>query len=210
MQSFGFSLPLALSTLVAYIVLFFAQGFKNKKEIIAIGHLFYLDKPQVSGDRNDRPGIWFSTSERLAMTYNRLFGLPYYESAIVEQNLLLNKRQKDEIEMKDLRILDPDYYRFETHVLFDDAFEDDENGNRIPNRYVKQLVATVNVAGAYVHEAVLFISTILGLGTILLTIVSALLIVFSTLTIAELYTISILPALFYILVFSTQVKKARS
>ncbi|CAF5059531.1 unnamed protein product, partial [Rotaria sp. Silwood1] len=139
-----------------------------------------------------------------------LFGLPYYESAIVEQNLLLNKRQKDEIEMKDLRILDPDYYRFETHVLFDDAFEDDENGNRIPNRYVKQLVATVNVAGAYVHEAVLFISTILGLGTILLTIVSALLIVFSTLTIAELYTISILPALFYILLFSTQVKKARS
>ncbi|CAF1299639.1 unnamed protein product [Rotaria sp. Silwood1] len=99
MQSFGFSLPLALSTLVAYIVLFFAQGFKNKKEIIAIGHLFYLDKPQVSGDRNDRPGIWFSTSERLAMTY-KLFGLPYYESAIVEQNLLLNKRQKDEIEMK--------------------------------------------------------------------------------------------------------------
>jgi len=46
MQSFGFSLPLTLSTLVAYIVLFFVQGFKNKKDIIAIGHLFYLDKPQ--------------------------------------------------------------------------------------------------------------------------------------------------------------------
>ncbi len=50
---------------------------------------------------------------------------------------------------KNLRIVDPDYYRFETHVLFDDAFEDDENGNRVPNRYVKQLVAAVNVAGAY-------------------------------------------------------------
>jgi hypothetical protein len=50
---------------------------------------------------------------------------------------------------RNLRILDPDYYRFETHVLFDDAFEDDENGNRTPNRYVKQLVAAVNVAGAY-------------------------------------------------------------
>lgn len=49
---------------------------------------------------------------------------------------------------KNLRFLDPDYYRFETHVLFDDAFEDDENGYRIPNRYVKQLVAAVNVAGA--------------------------------------------------------------
>jgi hypothetical protein len=59
---------------------------------------------------------------------------------------------------KNLRIVDPDYYRFETHVLFDDAFEGDENGNRVPNRYVKQLVAAVNVAGAYVdyyfHEKV--------------------------------------------------------
>lgn len=45
MQSFGFSLPLTLSTLVAYIVLFFAQGFMNKKEI-ALGQLFSLDKPQ--------------------------------------------------------------------------------------------------------------------------------------------------------------------
>ena len=29
----------------------------------------------------------------------RLFVLPYYESAIVEQNLLLNKRQKDDTQM---------------------------------------------------------------------------------------------------------------
>ena len=46
MQSFGFSLPLTLSTLVTYIVLFFVHGFTNKKDIIAIGNLFYLDKPQ--------------------------------------------------------------------------------------------------------------------------------------------------------------------
>jgi hypothetical protein len=38
---------------------------------------------------------------------------------------------------KKLEILDPDYYRFERHVLSDNAVEDDENGNRIPNRYVK-------------------------------------------------------------------------
>ena len=52
---------------------------------------------------------------------------------------------------KTLHIHDPDYYRFETHVLFDDAFEEDEHGYRVPNRYVRQLVAAVNVAGAYVH-----------------------------------------------------------
>jgi hypothetical protein len=46
MQSFGFSLPLTMSTLIAYIVLFFTQGFNYKKEIIDLGRLFYLDKPQ--------------------------------------------------------------------------------------------------------------------------------------------------------------------
>jgi chitin synthase len=58
-----------------------------------------------------------------------------------------------------------------------------------------------NVSKLYMfYQAVLFVSTILGPGTILLTIASALRTVFSTLTIAESYTISVLPALFYILV----------
>jgi len=50
---------------------------------------------------------------------------------------------------KNWQILDPNYYRFQIHVLFGDAFEDDENDYRIPNRYVKQLAAAFNVAGAY-------------------------------------------------------------
>jgi hypothetical protein len=44
MQSFGFSLPLTMSTLVTYIILFFTQGLT--KDAILIGELFYLDKPQ--------------------------------------------------------------------------------------------------------------------------------------------------------------------
>jgi chitin synthase len=58
-----------------------------------------------------------------------------------------------------------------------------------------------NISKLYMfYQAVLFVSTILGPGTILLTIASALRTVFSTLTIAESYMISVLPALFYIIV----------
>ena len=58
-----------------------------------------------------------------------------------------------------------------------------------------------NVSKLYMfYQAVLFVSTVLGPGTILLTIASALRTVFSTLTIAESYMISVLPALFYIII----------
>ena len=58
-----------------------------------------------------------------------------------------------------------------------------------------------NISKLYMfYQAVLFVSTVLGPGTILLTIASALRTVFSTLTIAESYTISILPAIFYIII----------
>ncbi len=58
-----------------------------------------------------------------------------------------------------------------------------------------------NISKLYMfYQAVLFVSTILGPGTILLTIASALRTVFSTLTIAESYTISVLPAIFYIII----------
>jgi K+-transporting ATPase c subunit len=52
MQSCGFSLPLTLSTLVAYVILFFVQGFTYKRDFIAIGQLFYLDKPQGKRTRD--------------------------------------------------------------------------------------------------------------------------------------------------------------
>ena len=66
MQSFGFSLPLTLSTLLAYIVLFFGQGFRSKIDFMTVGNLFYLDKPQgnVVHRFNDR---FHSVFRRLAL-----------------------------------------------------------------------------------------------------------------------------------------------
>ena len=48
-----------------------------------------------------------------------------------------------------LHITDPDYYKFETHILFDDAFENDEETDaHVPNRFVRQFVSSINVAAA--------------------------------------------------------------
>lgn len=153
MQCCGFSLPLTMATLVTYIILFFAPGYNKDKDIIAIGHLFYLDKPQgtlskargeslfvaielifssrskatdrfvdrildlvVVENEDHQPCLvsYFRTFSKdvqvsvakldagvheQELRCSRLFVLPFYESAIVEQNLLLNKQEKDEMSM---------------------------------------------------------------------------------------------------------------
>lgn len=58
------------------------------------------------------------------------------------------------VAQKYLRVVDPDYYEFETHIFFDDAFEiSDENDNdNVVNRFVKMLVDTIDEAACLVHE----------------------------------------------------------
>ncbi|EEC06403.1 chitin synthase, putative [Ixodes scapularis] len=53
-----------------------------------------------------------------------------------------------------LKRVDPDYYEFEAHVIFDDAFEEsDDNGEEmVVNRFVKQLVELVDLAASDVHQ----------------------------------------------------------
>lgn len=55
---------------------------------------------------------------------------------------------------KYLKIIDPDYYEFETHIFFDDAFElsDDDDELMEVNRFVKQLVEAINKAASNVHQ----------------------------------------------------------
>ena len=54
---------------------------------------------------------------------------------------------------KYLDYVDPDFYEWETHILFDDAFElgNNEEEEQIVNGYVKQLVKTIDEAGSFVH-----------------------------------------------------------
>ncbi|KAK2583486.1 hypothetical protein KPH14_009451 [Odynerus spinipes] len=57
------------------------------------------------------------------------------------------------VAQKYLKVVDPDYYEFETHIFFDDAFElsdHDENESQV-NRFVKLLVSTLDEAATDVH-----------------------------------------------------------
>ncbi|XP_073988781.1 hyaluronan synthase-like protein kkv isoform X1 [Rhodnius prolixus] len=58
------------------------------------------------------------------------------------------------VAQKYLRVVDPDYYEFETHIFFDDAYEiSDVNDDWSQvNRFVKLLVSTLDEAASHVHE----------------------------------------------------------
>ena len=57
------------------------------------------------------------------------------------------------LSQKYLQVVDPDYYEWETHILFDDAFElgDNDEDEQIVNQFVKMLVRYMDEAGSFVH-----------------------------------------------------------
>merc|ERR1719334_2295427 len=58
------------------------------------------------------------------------------------------------VAQKYLKVVDPDYYEFETHIFFDDAFElsdVSDDWNQV-NQFVREFVACVDLAGSYVHQ----------------------------------------------------------
>ncbi len=57
------------------------------------------------------------------------------------------------IAQKIFKVIDPDFYEWETHILFDDAFElgDNDEEEQIVNQFVKMLVRVIDEAGSFVH-----------------------------------------------------------
>ncbi|KAL3098213.1 hypothetical protein niasHS_002049 [Heterodera schachtii] len=54
-----------------------------------------------------------------------------------------------------LKVVDPDYYEFEAHIFFDDAFELDSAepaATPRPNKFVRQLIACMDEAASAVHR----------------------------------------------------------
>nr|AHX26704.1 chitin synthase [Owenia fusiformis] len=50
-------------------------------------------------------------------------------------------------------IKDPDYYEYETHILFDDAMDLTDDHESVPNMFVQRLFEVIDEAGSSVHES---------------------------------------------------------
>lgn len=48
-----------------------------------------------------------------------------------------------------IKVVDPDYYEFESHIFFDDAFDTDESGKCVINKFVRQLIEKVDEAARW-------------------------------------------------------------
>ncbi|CAJ0581649.1 unnamed protein product, partial [Mesorhabditis spiculigera] len=53
---------------------------------------------------------------------------------------------------KYFKVIDSDYYEFEAHIFIDDAFETNEYGEPVINKFVRQFVEAVDQAASCVHQ----------------------------------------------------------
>ena len=82
--------------------------------------------------------MWHETTNEMAQLLKSIFRMDRDQHGRKMAKKLLN-------------ITGPDFYKFETHILFYDALVSDEDGNRAPNRFVQTLLSVVNIAAVYVH-----------------------------------------------------------
>ncbi|KAI6196724.1 Chitin synthase [Aphelenchoides besseyi] len=81
----------------------------------------------------------------------------WHESALEMTCLLKSIFRMDEDQcarrnaQKYLKVIDPDYYEFEAHILVDDAFDTSDYGEPLINKYVRTFIEKVDDAARYLY-----------------------------------------------------------
>uniref|UniRef100_A0A158R449 chitin synthase n=1 Tax=Syphacia muris TaxID=451379 RepID=A0A158R449_9BILA len=89
----------------------------------------------------------------------------WHESALEMTCMLKSVFRLDEDQcarrnaQKYLKVIDPDYYEFEAHIFFDDAFDINDYGEPVINKYVKQFIEKVDEAASAVHQTQMRLKT---------------------------------------------------
>ncbi|CAD5211352.1 unnamed protein product [Bursaphelenchus okinawaensis] len=83
--------------------------------------------------------LWHETGQEMTCMLKSLFRMD--EDQAARKNA-----------QKYIKVVDPDYYEFEAHVLIDDAFEMNDYGEPVINKYVEQFISRVGEAASAVHQ----------------------------------------------------------
>ncbi|KAL5004693.1 hypothetical protein ScPMuIL_018149 [Solemya velum] len=132
---------------------------RNDKEVRLTGFdtLRYVGEDGYSGDEvysnsTVTPTVyvcatmWHETRQEMTQLLKSLFRLDYVHCA-------------SRLAQEKFRIRDPDYFHLEIHIVFDDAFELDDDVDRfVPNGFVKQLIECMEDAARSVVKGPIIIS----------------------------------------------------
>ncbi|XP_060554144.1 uncharacterized protein LOC132715175 isoform X2 [Ruditapes philippinarum] len=106
----------------------------------------YNTKPNVVPQIYACATMWHETRQEMTQLLKSMFRLDYNHCA-------------SRLAQEKFKIKDPDYYDFEIHIIFDDAFElNDDVDKFVPNSFVKQLMECMEDAARSVVKGPILIS----------------------------------------------------